>query len=170
MKNTQKPTHPQRQRREIYPVTQVSLYIVIVLTTVVIGAMLYNWAMVSHDHAKTPKAGFEISGNVTTNYTVTITDIDFTISLNDTEYYLKDAGGVAVPGVQGDVQDINGLNISDNNVNLSFTDQDLDGMLSSGDYFELVSQENGGLVKPGYSLRIAYGVSGDTICQAVFVQ
>jgi len=142
---------------------------IMVITTVVIGAMLYNWAMVSHDHAKTPKAGFEISGNATTNYTVTITDIDFKISLNDTEYYLKDDGGVAVPRVQGVVRDINGLNISDENVNLSFTDQDQDRMLSPGDFFELVSEVNGGLVKPGYSLRIAYGVTGDTICQPVFV-
>ena len=159
------PTPFRNQKEEIH---QVIAFILMVAVTVALAAVLYSWAMVSHNHPKTPKAEFEISGNATTNYTMTITDIDFKVSLNVTEFYLTNESGLAVPGAQGNVRDINGLNISDENVNLSFTDNDQDELLSSGDYFEVVSQENGGPAKKGYSLRIAYSVTGGTIVERSF--
>jgi len=163
--NTGITTNPRNQKEEIHPVTAV---IIMVAITVLLAAFLYEYNDMGHHHELTPWAGATTSGNATTNYTMTIIDIDTEATLNKTEYYLKDAGGVAVPGAQGTVPDINGLNISDANVNLSFTDKDADGMLSSEDYFEVVSQKNGGPAATGYSLRIAYSVTGGTIVERSF--
>ncbi len=144
--------------------------IFVAITYLVLIVFINLFFNLDHVHQKTPTAQFELTGNQTVNYTITITEIDFKISLNDTEFYLFDDTGQAVPGEQGPLEWIifSESNQSAKNANLSFLDVDDDGKFSIGDQFRVKSEENGGLVPPGYSLRIAYYVTGDTICRIYF--
>ena len=69
-------------------------------------------------------------------------------------YYLIDDRGVSVPGVQGMVADIYGLDIYDKYTNVSFHDNDRDGKMSAGDDFYLKNAVNGGQWQPGYKLQL----------------
>ncbi len=145
-------------------VKPVIAVIIMVTLTFSLALVLYNWVPVHHCNDRSPRAQFELTGNQTVNYTVAITSIDFEISLNETEYYLHYENDYPVPGFQGEVFDITDLEKNET-TNISFSDRDGDGMLSVGDQFELKSKENGGVANVGYWLRIADGVTGDTICK-----
>jgi len=69
-------------------------------------------------------------------------------------YYLIDDRGVSVPGVQGIVADIYGLDIYDEYTNVSFHDNDRDGKMSAGDDFYLKDMDHGGQWQMGYEFRL----------------
>ncbi|MCK4613431.1 MAG: right-handed parallel beta-helix repeat-containing protein, partial [Thermoplasmata archaeon] len=73
-------------------------------------------------------------------------------SVISADYLLLDDRGIAVPGVQGSVKDIYGLNLDDEYTNVSFQDNDRDGRISSGDAFLVKNRINGGQAEADYSL------------------
>jgi len=155
-------------KRDEEAVSPVIAVILMVAITVVLAAVLYNWAMqFMNTDKQTPRAG-ATTGAHTEGYQLNIIDIDTEVAITSVEYYLKDSGGVAVPGEQGSVEDIYGLKIGDDGVSIAFDDADRDGQLSSGDTFFVKSLDNGGPAAGGFSLRIAFGVTGDTIVEKSF--
>ncbi len=157
-----------RFRRDDDAVSPVIAVILMVAITVVLAAVLYNWAMQFMTTDKqTPRAGATTAAH-TEGFQVSIIDIDKEIAITAVEYYLFDSSGQAVPGIQGSVEDIYGLQIGDTGVDISYDDSDRDGQLSSGDSFFVKTQENGGKATDGGSLRIAFDVTGDTIVKVGF--
>ena len=149
-------------------VSPVIAVILMVASTVVLAAVLYNWAMqFMNTDKQTPRAGATTEPG-THGFKLNIIDIDTEVAITSVEFYLKDAGGVAVPGEQGNVEDIYGLKIEDDGVNTAFDDADRDGQLSSGDTFFIKDLNHDGPASKGYSLRIAFGVTGDTIVEKTF--
>ena len=155
-------------RKNEEAVSPVIAVILMVAITVVLAAVLYNWAMqFMQTDKQTPRAG-AVTEPHAVGFKMKIVDIDKEIAVTAVEYYLKDAGGVAVPGEQGSVEDIYGLKIEDEGVTIAFDDADRDGKLSSGDTFFVKDLDHGGVAASGYSLRIAFDVTGDTIVEKTF--
>ena len=155
-------------KRDEEAVSPVIAVILMVAITVVLAAVLYNWAMqFMNTDKQTPRAGATTQPG-TQGFQLNIIDIDTEVAITSVEYYLKDAGGVAVPGEQGSVEDIYGLKIEDPGVTVAFDDADRDGQLSSGDTFFIKDLDHGGPAAKGYKLRIAFEVTGDTIVEKTF--
>ncbi len=85
-------------------------------------------------------------------FEVTNTSTEIPIAL--AEYYLKDAGGVVVPGEMGHARDLYGLRIEDDGVTIAFDDHDRDGLLSIGDAFLVKDLDHGGPASDGYTLEL----------------
>ena len=151
-------------KKLIEPVIRIVLVIFI---TVTLSFLFHERVFPYHDCPPTPKAELDISGNQSVNWTVTITEIDRKLAINDTEYYLRDKNGVAVPGEQGNVENIIGLDQNNDTVNITFSDNDEDGRFTAGDSFWLRGSEQGGPAEAGFSFRMAYGITGDTIAEPV---
>ena len=155
-------------KRDEEAVSPVIAVILMVAITVVLAAVLYNWAMqFMNTDKQTPRAGATTSPH-TEGFRLDIIDVETEVAITSVEYYLKDAGGVAVPGEQGSVEDIYGLKIGDPDVTVAFEDNDRDGQLSSGDAFFVKDLDHGGPAAKGFSLRIAFEVTGDTIVERSF--
>ncbi len=75
-------------------------------------------------------------------------------SVSSMFYAMLDDRGTAIPGVQGTVDDIYGLFFNDQYVNISFQDNDRDGLISAGDVFLIKQAYNGGQWQDGYDLII----------------
>jgi len=76
------------------------------------------------------------------------------IPLRLIDYFLLDGDGKAIPGGDGSLEGIYGLNFDDSNTNITFQDNDRDGMMSAGDVFLLKNFINGGLVSEDHSLEL----------------
>ncbi len=79
-------------------------------------------------------------------------------SVCSVDYVLLDYEGNAVPGAQGSVKDIYGLNIDDKYTNLSFQDNDRDGKITPGDMILIKDVADGGPAQEGYSLLLKYSI------------
>lgn len=71
-------------------------------------------------------------------------------------YSLVDDYKENVSGGAGKVEDIYGLNFDDQFTNISYQDNDRDGMISAGDVFLGKNTVNGGIVSAGYSLHLEF--------------
>lgn len=87
------------------------------------------------------------------NYVVEIHKVDpDAITHRDIKYEILDGNGSVVVGLQGSLESI--FNSSNPSGPISFEEYDHNGRLSAGDSFHILSEANGGRVKPGYALII----------------
>jgi len=137
--------------------------IIMVAVTIVLAAVLYTWGLhFCRNDKQTPTVGavyHHFEGN---NSAVYIEKVDpDAVSVISVNYILLDSHGTAVPGVQGSVKDIYWRNEDFEQTNVSFKDNDLDGKVSAGDVFIILSKENGGQAESGYSLLLKFDPTGD---------
>lgn len=139
----------------------VSIIVILIIST----AVLYMWAL-SFIRSDKMIPTFDSECYVTNDgdYLIEIIEMYLdavcTISCN---YIIVDDLGNAVPGEQGSVKSIYGLDLAFSDENVSFLDNDRDGRLSAGDQFLIRSVENGGVGVEGYDLLVKYDVSGDVM-------
>ena len=149
-----------RDSNAVHPIVAVLLMVAI---TLVLAAVLYTWALsfIVSDK-QTPTVGAVYKPYSTKDFAVHIEKVDpgavQTISVN---YILVDDQGKAVPGVKGSVSSIYCMNPEFGQMNVTFLDEDRDGKISAGDFFVIISKENGGQAEVGYSLLLKYDVTGD---------
>jgi hypothetical protein len=80
------------------------------------------------------------------------------------EYYLKGENGSLVPGFQGRIKDIYGMNMNIDEVNLSFMDLDRNTMINKGDQFLIRAWSNEtqyAVGREGHILRLGHAVTGE---------
>ena len=144
-------------------VSPVIAVILMVAITVVLAAVLYTWALsFIRNDKQTPTIGATYSPFGQNDFAVNIEKVDpEAVSVISVDYILLDDRGTAVPGVQGSVKDIYGLNFDDQYTNVSFQDNDRDGRISSGDVFLIKNAANGGQSSSGFSLLLKFTVTGD---------
>ena len=144
-------------------VSPVIAVIIMVAITIVLAAVLYTWSCnFSRNDKQTPTVGAVYQPFGENNSAVHIEKVDpDAVSVISVNYILLDERGTAVPGVQGSVKDIYWKDTDFEQSNVSFYDNDLDGKISAGDVFIIVSKENGGQAEPGYSLLLKFDVTGD---------
>lgn len=144
-------------------VSPVIAVILMVAITVVLAAVLYTWALsFIRSDKQTPTIGaiYQPFGN--NDFAVHVEKVDpQAVSVISVNYILLDDSGRAVPGVQGSVKDIYGLNFDDDYTNVSFQDNDRDGKISAGDVFLVKNAINGGQASSGFSLLLKFDVTGD---------
>jgi len=144
-------------------VSPVIAVILMVAITVVLAAVLYTWALsFIRNDKQTPTIGATYVPVGNNDFQVNIEKVDPNpVSVISVNYYLLDDKGTAVPGVQGSVKDIYGLNFNDPNTNISFQDNDRDGKISAGDVFLVKNANNGGQAQSAYSLLLKFAITGD---------
>lgn len=135
-----------------------------------------------------PEDGATVSGNVTIEGTVdyagiVVTIIDLPFGNNDFAWHIEkmdptpvpiyfvnytffDGEGEKVPGGEGGVINIYGLNYDDVSTNISFQDNDRDGMISAGDVFLVKNIINGGLASEDHSLDLEF-MRVDTVLMSI---
>ena len=152
-----------KQRNNEEAVSPVIAVILMVAITVVLAAVLYTWALsFIRSDKQTPTVGAIYQPVGSNDFMVTIEKVDpDAVSVISVDYFLLDASSSAVPGVQGSVKEIYGLNFEDPYTNVSFQDNDRDGKISSGDIFLIKNANNGGQAQTGYSLLLKFSVTGD---------
>jgi flagellin-like protein len=150
-------------RKNEEAVSPVIAVILMVAITVVLAAVLYTWALsFIRSDKQTPTVGavYQPFGN--NDFAITIEKVDpDAVSVISVNYILLDDASRAVPGVQGSVKDVYGLNFDDQYTNVSFQDNDRDGKISAGDVFLIKNVINGGQASAGYSLLLKFDVTGD---------
>jgi hypothetical protein len=140
--------------------------LVVSLVLVVVAAMLVLSVDREYDMPlHTPRAGATTEPHPE-GFQFNIIDIDTETDLENVGYVLRDQNGSLV--FEGDVLDINGLNISHSDVNISFDDRDEDLNLSAGDQLYVKSKENGGLADKGYSLALMFKPNKERIVEKTF--
>lgn len=144
-------------------VSPVIAVILMVAITVVLAAVLYTWALsFIRNEKQTPTVGATYSPTGNQDFAVNIEKVDpDPVSVVSVNYYLLDDRSQAVPGVQGSVKDIYGLNFDDKYTNVSFRDIDRDGKISGGDVFLVKNKINGGQAEGGYSLLLKFSITKD---------
>jgi archaeal type IV pilus assembly protein PilA len=144
-------------------VSPVIAVILMVAITVVLAAVLYTWALsFIRSDKQTPTVGavYQPFGN--NDFAIHVEKVDpDAVSVISVNYILLDDRGTAVPGVQGSVKDIYGLNFDDQYTNVSFQDNDRDGKISAGDVFLIKNAVNDGQASAGYALLLKFDVTGD---------
>lgn len=150
-------------RKNEEAVSPVIAVILMVAITVVLAAVLYTWALsFIRSDKQTPTVGaiYRPFGN--NDFAIHVEKVDpDAVSVISVNYILLDASSSAVPGVQGSVKEIYGLNFDDQYTNVSFQDNDRDGKISAGDVFLIKNSNNGGQAQAGYSLLLKFEVTGD---------
>ncbi len=151
-------------------VSPVIAVILMVAITVVLAAVLYTWALsFIRNEKQTPTIAATAGPTksdiaVYNDFAVQIEKVDpDPVSVISVDYYLLDDRGIAVPGVQGSVKDIYGLNVDDKYTNVSFQDNDRDGKISPRDQFVVKSRANGGYADAEYSLVLKFSITGDSM-------
>ena len=150
-------------RKNEEAVSPVIAVILMVAITVVLAAVLYTWALsFIRSDKQTPTVGAIYQPYGQGDFAIHIEKVDpDAVSVISVNYILLDASSSAVPGVQGSVKDIYGLNVEDQYTNVSFQDNDRDGKISAGDVFLIKNSNNGGQAQAGYSLLLKFEVTGD---------
>ena len=138
----------------LYALGIAGLYLLLVMTVDLI--------IEEEDKLETPSINgvYQPAENHDASYFIEKVDPD-AVSVISVDYFLLDASSGAVPGVQGSVKEIYGLNFEDPYTNVSFQDNDRDGKISSGDIFLIKNTNNGGQAQSGYSLLLKFSVTGD---------
>lgn len=154
---------PYRVKKDEEAVSPVIAVILMVAITVVLAAVLYTWALsFIRSDKQTPTVGATYAPFGNNDFAVNIEKVDpEAVSVISVDYILLDDKATAVPGVQGSVKDIYGLNFDDQYTNVSFQDNDRDGKISSGDVFLIKNLANGGQAQAGYSLLLKFSITGD---------
>lgn len=153
--------NPLTKRKSISPIIAVVLMVSITVVLVVIFYMSTSTCFVRSDK-QIPTVGAYSEKNENGNFTITIEKVDpDSVSILSVNYILLDEGGRAVPGEQGGVKDIYGLNPKFSHTNITFLDNDRDTKVSSGDTFLICNTGNGGPASSGYSLLLKFDVTGD---------
>ena len=143
----------------------VLVTIFMTIATVLLIVLLAYWAsMVEEEKGwQTPRAGVATSSNKDGDYVFPIIDIDTEVRISWVNYRLLDTQGKTVE--KGTLIDIYELDMNVTRTNISFCDGDRDGQLSSGDYFIIRSSANGGLAGNGFTFRLIFTATDDTIVQ-----
>ena len=154
---------PYKLRKDEEAVSPVIAVILMVAITVVLAAVLYTWALsFIRSDKQTPTVGAIYTPFGNNDFGINIEKVDpDAVSVISVNYILLDDASSAVPGVQGSVKDIYGLNFDDQYTNVSFQDNDRDGKISAGDVFQVKNAINGGQASDGYSLLLKFSVTGD---------
>jgi len=130
-----------------------------------VGMVLFNWAL-SRMEDEEWHIEMESFSTPEGNFVVEMTEV----SPRDLEpeymrFFLLDDARSAVPGVQGKVSDIYGLDPLFGSsgsdgwsiiANLTFIDVGFDGMISTGDYFFIRNVVHGGQAAEGYRLMLKF--------------
>ena len=137
--------------------------IIMVAITIVLATVLYTWSIgCGRSDKQTPTVGAVYQPCGGNNFAVHIEKVDpDAVSVISVNYILLDDRGTAVPGVQGGVKDIYWKDTDFERSNVSFQDNDLDGKISAGDVFVILSKKSGGQAESGYSLLLKFDVTGD---------
>ncbi len=141
------------------------------LITIILAMILKMWAdSFIRSDKQTPKLETECFVSLRGDYIVMIEKVDpDAVGVINCNYILLDEHGRAVPGVQGSVREIYGVDLdfragdSDDQgtFNVSFVDMDKDGKICADDYFIIRSEKNGGIAEMDYSLLIKFDVTGE---------
>ncbi len=143
------------------PAHAVSLMVIV---TLVLSAFLYNWAMVNITDKKAPKYELTCSVNEDGFFIVEVVGGEKECDVTVIDYYLLDDGDKTVPA-QGELQKIWGQDILFQPwTNFSFADKNSDGNLGLGDYIVLKPAWKGGRAENGQRLRLAFSITGATMC------
>jgi len=135
------------------------------VATVVLIILLAYWASMVEEQkgGQTPRAGVATTLNKEGDHVFPIIDIDTEIEISRVDYRLLDAEGRTVE--KGTLIDIYELDMNVTKANISFCDDDRDAQLSSGDHFIIRSSANGGPARDGFSFRLIFTATDDTIVQ-----
>lgn len=146
-------------------VSPVIAVILMVAITVVLAAVLYTWALsFIRSDKSTPTVGAIYAPFGQNDFAINVQKVDpDAISVISVNYILLDDRSVAVPGVQGSVKDIYGLNFDDPETLISFQDNDRDGKIGAGDVFLIKNAVNGGQASAGYTLLLKFDITGDNL-------
>ena len=143
-------------------VSPVVAVILMVAITVVLAAVLYNWALQFMPTDKdTPKCSLRCSYHEDGFFIVEIAECDSSIYVNSIHFYLEDNSGGNLE--MGNVHEIYELDMFFSPHNLSFVDKEMDGGVDSGDYFILRSSGNGGLAQRNQKFRLVFIDTDETM-------
>jgi len=110
----------------------------------------------------TPHGDMTIDGNTTGNFTVTVQAFDSCgLNLSEAEYFLVTPEGT--DAASGLVVDINGTNMEEPGVDISFTDADENGKISVLDKFILKGMDNEGICGSGYRFTIKFVLTDEVV-------
>ena len=170
--------------------------VVIVIIGIILSAVLYVWAASFLEQGESaPIATFWVEKTSGGYWNVDVIKVSKQEDLASFSFFLKDQGGATYIGGNGFGEvamqrvngELHGIDVSYNggdselqqradNVNnddgseypVHFSDNDLDGMLSAGDRFEIYGQGNSanGPAQDGWKLDIQFDPSGDIIASA----
>ena len=150
------------------PPALLLVYVMLTITIVLAGFLIHTLAMYDYGSDKgwqTPRAG-ATTEPAAIGYKFNIIDIDTEVTVEWFEYKLYDENGTLRE--RGKLSDVYELDMTITGANISFRDWDEDGQLSGGDEFFLRDINNGGPVKRGWSLKILFRVTDETVVEKTF--
>lgn len=149
-------------RRDGSAVSKIFPIIVLTGIAIILVIVTFTWNPSSErSDCQTPKVitSCELDDH---NFTIVVEKIDpDPTSVVKVQFILLNESDDIVPGGQGSLYDIYGLDFSNETTNLSFRDNDLDGKISGGDTILIKHQDFGGLASEGYRLLLKFETTGD---------
>lgn len=171
-----KPTEMIKESSKMFIAFFIGIIIILVA-----AAVLYTWALsFIRSDKQYPKVTGECYQSANGDYVINVTELDpDAVCVLRVSYIIVDDHGKALPGAQGSVRDIYGVDLSFQGSsdlkstgyrrgNESFVDNDADGNISPGDQFVVRSAENGGVAVEGYEFILEFDVSGDKMTRITF--
>jgi len=134
------------------------------LAVLTFAIMIYNLALQTQDNElRSPKLSLQCSYQEDGFFIVNIIDADVDAGVTSSYYYLEDGNGTQILEICGSVDDIYELNMAYAAYNISFADNDSNGGIGPGDHVIIRSVEGGGAADEGYTFRLRFGPTGDTM-------
>ncbi len=158
---------PEQQGREAHLSPILVVVAVSVVATLVMAAILYNWALQFMTTDKdTPKYELECSVNEEGFFIVEVVEGELDCYMPAIDYYLETAEGEAL--AEGRLWDIWGLDIFFYPwSNFSHVDNDSDADLGKGDYIVLKPAWMGGLAENGQNFRLVFDYTEETMAEVI---
>lgn len=137
------------------------VFLIIGISIPVAMILIYDYGH-TWQETPTPKVEMEIKQDDDANFTISVTRVDGTYTgLRYVRFILIDDRGEEVPSEIGNTSAISGKDISHENVNISYQDNDNDENISQGDEYTIKHKDFGGAAEAGYSLLLKHEVTGN---------